>query len=365
MNIKVILIISVFFISVYSISQENTIAPKYSNEFMTLGIGARSAGMGNSVIATTSDVTSCFWNPSGISRINQPLQIGAMHSEYFAGIGKFDFLSGAAKLNDSAAFGVSIIRFGVDDIPNTLDLIDSEGNIDYNRITSFSVADYAFLFSYAQVSKIAGLRYGANVKIIRRKVGEFAGAWGFGIDAGAQYDLNKWKFGATFRDITTTFNAWSFNTETFEEAFLLTGNEIPVNSLELTMPKILLGAARSFKISGKFDLLAEIGLDISTDGKRNVLLKGDPLSGDPHIGLELDFMKIAYCRIGAMGFQEVPDFDKTEYTFQPNIGVGVHLFDRLTVDYAFTDPSNQSIAPYSHIISLTYSIDKLKSVTSN
>lgn len=365
MIIKVIFITSVFFISVFSYSQENTIAPKYSNEFMTLGIGARSAGMGNSVIATTSDITSCFWNPAGISRINHPLQVGAMHSEYFAGIGKFDFLSGVAKLNDSAAFGVSIIRFGVDDIPNTLDLIDSEGNIDYNRIKSFSVADYAFLFSYAQVSKIEGLRYGASVKIIRRKVGDFAGAWGFGLDAGAQYDMKQWKFGLTLRDITTTFNAWSFNTETFEDAFILTGNEIPVNSLELTMPKILIGVARNFKISEKFDLLAEIGIDISTDGKRNVLLKGDPLSGDPHIGLELDFMKIAYCRIGTMNFQEVPDFDDTEYTFQPTIGAGVHLLDRLTIDYAFTDPSDQSIALYSHIISLTYSIDKLKSITSN
>ncbi|MFH2143598.1 MAG: hypothetical protein ABIJ97_14325 [Bacteroidota bacterium] len=362
MNFRAFIIVLLFLGSVISFSQDNTIAPKYSNEFLAIGIGGRAAGMGNSVISTTNDVTSCYWNPAGITRISNNLQIGAMHTEYFAGIGKFDFISGVARLSDSAAFGVSVIRFGVDDIPNTLDLVDSEGNIDYSRIKSFSVADYAFLFSYAQKSKIEGLRYGANVKIIRRKVGEFAGAWGFGLDAGAQYDYNKWKFGATFRDVTSTFNAWNFNTETFEETFIMTGNEIPVNSLEVTLPKLLIGVSRIFMISEKFDLLAEIGLDISTDGKRNVLIKGDPLSGDPHAGLELDYMKIAYLRIGTMNFQEVPDLDKTEFTFQPSIGLGVQLFNRLTIDYAFTDISDQSIALYSHVISLSYSIDKLKSV---
>ena len=40
-----------------------------------------------------------------------------------------------------------MIRFGVDDIMNTSNLIDNEGNVDYNRIELFSTADYAFLFS--------------------------------------------------------------------------------------------------------------------------------------------------------------------------------------------------------------------------
>ena len=42
-----------------------------------------------------------------------------------------------------------MIRFGVDNIPNTTDLIDSNGNLDYNRITTFTAADHAFLISYA------------------------------------------------------------------------------------------------------------------------------------------------------------------------------------------------------------------------
>jgi hypothetical protein len=37
----------------------------------------------------------------------------------------------------TTAVGISLIRFGVDDILNTTELIDSQGNIDYNRISLF------------------------------------------------------------------------------------------------------------------------------------------------------------------------------------------------------------------------------------
>ena len=55
-----------------------------------------------------------------------------------------------------------IIRFGVDDIMNTSNLIDNEGNVDYNRIELFSTADYAFLFSYAKENVFIGFDVGGN-----------------------------------------------------------------------------------------------------------------------------------------------------------------------------------------------------------
>ena len=186
---------------------------KYSNEFLAIGVGARSLAMGNSTIATSGDVTSGYWNPAGLTQIKSDLDVGLMHSEYFAGIAKYDYGAAAFKYSDSLAFGISIIRFGVDDIPNTLELVDAEGNLRYDRISSFSASDLAFIFSLAKVSEIKGLRYGANVKVIRRTAGDFASAWGFGLDVGAQYSRGNWEFGASARDITSTFNAWSFNNE--------------------------------------------------------------------------------------------------------------------------------------------------------
>ena len=106
-----------------------------------------------------------------------------MHSEYFAGIGKYDYGAFATRLDSASVLGVSLIRLGVDDIPNTTELIDANGIVHYDRITTFSVTDFALIVSYAKTLKIPGLRLGANVKIIRSKVGDFAKSWGFGLDA--------------------------------------------------------------------------------------------------------------------------------------------------------------------------------------
>ena len=126
----------------------------------------------------------------------------------------------------------------------------------------------------------------------------------------------------------------------------------------MTLPKLIIGAAREFPIKEKFTLLAEVDLDISTDGKRNVLIKGDPFSIDPHFGAELSYLKMIFFRFGFGNFQKVPNVDgKDEFTFQPTLGIGVQI-DRLSVDYAYTDIGNQSVALYSHIFSLKYSIDK-------
>ena len=98
-----------------------------------------------------------------------------------------------------------MVRFGVDDIPNTTQLIDQNGQVNYDRITTFSAADYGFLVSYAKEIGEKGLSVGGNAKVIYRQVGDMARAWGFGVDVGAQYQFGKWQVGAVGRDITSTF----------------------------------------------------------------------------------------------------------------------------------------------------------------
>ncbi|MGQ0827031.1 MAG: PorV/PorQ family protein [Bacteroidota bacterium] len=334
-------------------------APKYSNEFLNIGVGARALGMSNSYITTANDVTAGYWNPAGLLGIGNQYQIALMHSEYFAGIAKYDYGAIATRLDSASVLGLSIVRFGVDNIPNTTELIDANGNVDYNRITTFSATDFALLVSYAKQLRIPGLRLGANAKIIRRKVGDFAGSWGFGLDAGAQYDYKKWKFAAMARDVTSTFNAWSYNlSEETKEVFVNTGNEIPNNSVEVTLPKLLLGAARKFDFTPKISLLAELNLDATFDGKRNVLIKSKAVSMDPHLGLEAAYMNLIFLRAGIGNYQTYTDaIGKKVNTFQPNIGVGVRI-KSVYIDYALTDIGDQSVALYSHVFSLKVDINK-------
>lgn len=358
----VLAIVALLSIQAVVFSQENgSLAPKYSNEFLAIGVGADALGMSNAVVASTRGVNSGYWNPAGLTGTNKWLDVGLMHSEYFAGIAKYDYLGLAHTIDEKSTAGFSFVRFAVDDIPNTTQLIDNEGNIDYDRITTFTAADYAFIFSYARKSKIEGLSIGGNVKIIHRKVGDFAKSWGFGLDAGITYDKGeRWKFGAVVRDVTSTFNAWIFTLDpTTKEVFTLTGNEIPENGLELTLPRVILGAYHKMPFGKKgFYGAAELNLELTTDGRRNTLLQTNFMSGDPRLGVAFGYKELVTLRGGISNMQYIKNFDDSrKMTIQPNIGIGLHIRN-VYLDYAFTDIGDQSTALYSHVISLRLLLNK-------
>ena len=298
-------------------------APKYSNEFLAIGTGARAKAMGNSFVSIADDATAGYWNPAGLVRIKSNLQFSLMHAEYFAGIAKYDFGAVAFPIDTSSVIAFTYVRFGVDDIPNTTQLIDAEGNINYDRITSFSTADNAFLFSYARKMKVPGLSIGGNVKVVRRVIGKFANSWGFGLDVSAQYLRNKWQFGAIFRDITGTFNAWNYTLDDdFIEILERTGNELPTNGLEVTVPKLIVGAAWGSPMGASFDILAEADMDLTFDGKRNTLISSDFISIDPHVGVEVGFKKVVYIRVGVNNFQFSTDqLDQKSLKVDPSLAL--------------------------------------------
>jgi hypothetical protein len=326
---------------------------KYSNEFLTLGVGARGLGMSGAIASTSQGLYSTYWNPAGLLGLKKGKAIGVMHSEYFAGIAKYDYGAFASKAGKNSAIAFSLIRFGVDNIPNTSQLIDAEGNINYDRVTAFSAADYAFTISYAHKTQINGLSYGVNSRIIRRVAGDFASSWGFGIDLGLQYHKNNWRFGLMLRDITTTYNSWNYTfSDEMIEVYTLTGNDIPVTSSEITLPSFTLEAARLFYLGEQFTLLTALNAKITTDGRRNVLVSGDPLSIDPVFGMELGFKNVVFLRGGIGNLQEETIDKKLTTTFQPNIGIGIVIKNTLEIDYALTDIGNQSIALYSNVFSI-------------
>ena len=334
---------------------------KYSNEFLNIGAGARGLAMGSSQVATSDDGTAAYWNPAGLANIKDNPQVNLMHSEYFAGIGKYDFVNIAIpSANNKRTVAITGLRFAVDDIMNTLFLVEPDGTINYNNIQEFSSADYAFLLSFAQKIKDTEkkkINFGLNAKVIHRNVGKFARAWGFGLDAGLQIVQNKWRFGIVGRDITSTFNTWAFSfTEREKEALYLTNNDIPVKSTEMTAPRLVLGAAREFKISKKTSLLAEVNTDITFDGKRNTVIVGDPVSVDPKIGLECNVNDVFYIRAGINNFQKaLADGDtlnqKKVWIYQPSAGAGFQI-QNVTIDYAFANLANQSNPLFTHVFSL-------------
>jgi hypothetical protein len=342
----------------------------YSNEFLNIGAGSRAFGMGGAQVASVSDATAGYWNPAGLTAVKNDPSLSLMHAEYFAGIGKYDFGALAIPVaNNKRTIGISFLRFAVDDIPNTLYLIEPDGSVNYANLRSFSSADYAVILSVAQKIKETenkSMSMGVNAKVIHRKVGSFATAWGFGLDVGFQMKGKNWSVGAAARDITTTFNAWSFSfTEREKEVLFLTNNEIPVKSTELTAPRLVIGGAYDFRFRKNLSLKAEVNLDLTFDGQRNTVISSDVINADPRIGAELNIKDVFFLRGGIFNFQKtLADGDtlnqKKVWIYQPGAGAGFKLGTSFYVDYAFTNLANQSNPLYTHIVSLRLDLMKPK-----
>lgn len=350
MNNKYLILI--LFISAATVGKSQT-TRKYSNEFMNIGVDAAALAMSGAVSATSSDVNSGYWNPAGLVHLEDNA-LALMHSSYFANIANYNYLAFAMPLDDRSAVGISIIRFGVDDILDTTKLIDQQGNINYDRINLFSAVDYGITFSYARKLPIPGLNYGVNAKIIRRIIGDFASSWGFGLDVGVQFETKRWKFGLMARDITTTFNAWSFDEDRLQDIqnAIPGQNQEEPESTEITLPKLHLGIAKEFIFNYDYSLKTELDL-ICRFEQNNDLISTSLISINPAFGFEFGYLDLVFLRGGVGNFQNELQFDNSqELTFQPNLGVGFK-YNGVSIDYALTDIGDQSVALYSNVFSLS------------
>jgi len=333
---------------------------KYANAFLDIGVGARALGMSNAVTASSTDVTSAYWNPAGLVDMQRDVQVSFMHNEHFAGIVKFDYGGIGVKFNERSAGAFTFIRSGVDDIPNTLELIDANGNVDYDRVKSFSAADYAFVFTYARtIPKIEGFSYGGSVKVIYRHIGEFGSGWGFGFDFGLRYKLKGWRFAAMLRDATSTITNFSYNTEKFRLVFTATGNEIISSSTEIAVPRLVLAVSHIFNLPKNFRILTEMNVAMTTDGRRNVLIPAGPVSFDPMAGVEFEYNDLVFIRGGVGRFQYLKDINGGKnVTALTTIGLGFKYWG-ISVDYTLANFGNE-IVGLSHVFSLRVDFYKKK-----
>jgi len=78
---------------------------KYSNEFLAIGVGARTMGMGGAGVASVNDATAAYWNPSRLAGIDGKVDVSLMHAEYFAGIAKYDYAGAAYRIDENTVGG--------------------------------------------------------------------------------------------------------------------------------------------------------------------------------------------------------------------------------------------------------------------
>ena len=345
-----------FFITLLSVFGNSQIVRKYSNEFLNIGAGARGLAMGGAVISNQNDVYAPMWNPAGLTEVERDWQGAAMHAEYFESIAKYDYVSFAKALDSkNGVLGISIVRLGIDNILNTTQMIDSEGNIDYDKITKFSTSDYAGIISYAfHPGGKQKLSVGVNAKIVYRNIGKFANGFGFGFDLGAIYKTDSgYQLGAMLRDATTTVNFWTINQK--DLSAVVNGEEFnpaPKDKMEITMPKLNMGISKNFELNRDLEFLPEAGVNVDF-AKTAALISTDFASITPYLGAELSFQKMIFVRAGVNKFQNVTDIEdlKRKVTFQPSAGIGVR-YRGLTLDYAITSTGIGGSNYFSNFFSL-------------
>ncbi|MBD2767647.1 PorV/PorQ family protein [Hymenobacter sp. BT664] len=339
---------------------QSTKTPKYSNEFLNLGVGARALGMGKVQVSLADNATAGYWNPAGLANQTHKYDGVLMHSELFSGIVKNDYAAFSMPLDDKSAIGASLMRLGVDDIADTRNLINEYGYVDYSKIELFSVADYALLLSYARkLSNVEGLSVGGNAKIIYRNIGKFAHGYGFGIDAGVQYNHKGWNLGLMARDITTTFTQWTINAEEYTKGINSTiangPDAIPTGSSEITLPRFVLGAGRRFVLPKQFSALVAVDLETTTDGQRGTPISTKAVSVDPRLGIELGYKDLVFLRGGAGNYQKIQEFTGTSWKGQYSLGAGVAI-SGLRVDLALSRLAVEKLGSSSQTNSLIVSL---------
>lgn len=332
---------AVILVLFFTFSQINaqTVISKYAGEFMAIGVGGRPLGMGGAYVAVTNDVTSGYYNPAGLARINYP-EISLMHDARFGNLENYDYVGIAIPFDNDMSFGLSIMRLAIDGIPDTRNaLYDANGDgilninndrLDYSKITEFSDQDWAFYLTFAK-RQSDDFCLGANIKIIRRTIAEYS-AWGVGFDAGAWYSpMEKLYLGANLQDITTTMVAWS------------TGRN------ELISPTAKVGGAYEINFLSGI-ITPAVDLDIRFENRQFAsMFHVGPISFDAHVGFEYNFKNIFAVRAG---YNDVKQF---------TIGAGVKL-PKLNIDYSFARFSGSSVETLddTHRISIMLTLEEPK-----
>lgn len=163
-----------------------------SAQFLTLGVGARAAGMGESYTAISDDATAIYWNPAGLNNI-EGKELSVMHAVWFEDI-FYDWASYVqdCKFGGKIGIGVQYLSYGA--ITET-DSTGLEGS-------DFTPYDIAAIVSYAK--EIKGIALGANIKYISSKIKDET-AWALAVDLGGMYKLceDKLSLGLALQNIGT------------------------------------------------------------------------------------------------------------------------------------------------------------------
>jgi hypothetical protein len=143
------------------------------SQFLGIGIGARSMGMGGACVALADDGTAMFWNPAGLTQVTGH-RFSVSHVEWLSDA-TYQYAGYAAPFGDRSAVGVAI----------------EQGSIEWDNTGdgAFDAGDFSGAVGYARRLR-PNLGVGGGVKYLSSKLGDDSAST-YAMDLGAVYRLSQ------------------------------------------------------------------------------------------------------------------------------------------------------------------------------
>ncbi|MCE5248779.1 PorV/PorQ family protein [bacterium] len=196
--IKFIVAMSVTVIALSGAAYPDDYRP-WAGEFMRMGVGSRAMGMGNAYTAVEGDVYSAYYNPAGLSTMNNRQM--AISFRYLSMDRHFKDIAFGSKIGPDASFAFSWINAGTEDVVGR--------DLNGNPTGSLSDSRNAFAITFSKnLNQFVSI--GINAKMAYWKLDD-DDAKAFGFDLGVMVRPFK-NFTASFvtRDVNSRFT-WNSN----------------------------------------------------------------------------------------------------------------------------------------------------------
>ncbi len=289
--------------------------------FLSIGQGARSIGMGSAFVGVVNDVSSIYWNPAGLTKIEGG-QVLVDHTNWIAGT-SYNFLA-ACYNTGYGVVGVSFTGSNIGDMKvTTIEEPWGTGEV-------FSATDMAISLAYA-LQLTDRFSIGFNPKFIYQGIWKMS-ATAFGIDMGVQYIT-------PFDDAILAMSISNFGTDMkllgqsnlvlYDPDPYTTGNndKIPAYLETKDYPLPL-----TFRVGIAYNPIR------SADHKLTVAFDALHPSDDyesVNIGMEYSFQEFLYLRAGYKSLF----LDDSEESFALGFGIKKYLMSNVAIgiDYAYQD----------------------------
>jgi opacity protein-like surface antigen len=169
-----LLLISYSSISAQGVTKKGTTAAA----FLGIDVGPRGVAMGSSFVSVANDVSAMYWNPAGISKMDN-FTASFSNTKWIADL-SFNYAGIVFPLEGIGNFGLNVTFLTMDQIERTtIERPDGTGEM-------FDAASYAFGLSYAR-SLTDQFAIGFNVKYINERLYHVSSD-GFAADVGARFE---------------------------------------------------------------------------------------------------------------------------------------------------------------------------------